>query len=161
MDVTKDVTISALFESDGVTMKFEVATAGMGAADVEVVDVTGDGVTDELDCSLTGVDVGVELAVDGGGVELEWVVGCGKESGVKDGVDIVVETGAVDCQYSSCRRLRKCLPVELEGIIGKYHREAGIGCDATCQMEGGIIKCQRMSVRLNGFEEENGLALDL
>lgn len=91
-----------LFESVTVTIKSEVDIAlDVEAAEVEVVNVTGDGVNDELDCSSTGVGVGVEIDVDVSGVELDAGVSDGKENEVEDGVDIGTEI-TVNCQYLSC-----------------------------------------------------------
>lgn len=96
---------SLLFESVTVTIDSEVVTmldveaAAEGTEDVE--DVTGDGVSDELDCPWTGVGVGVEIAVDEDGGELEGAETEGKKNGIEVEVNVVTGMETVVCQCSS------------------------------------------------------------
>lgn len=85
----------------------------------EEEDVTGDGVNDELDCSGIVIGVVVKITVDEDGGEFEELDSVGKENDSEVEVDVVVGVETV---------------VELLAILGRFHHEAGIGCDATSSM---------------------------
>lgn len=96
---TERLLLSDIVTNVSVVIELNVEAAGEESEEVE--DMTADGVNDELDCSGTGVDVGVEMTIDVDGGELDGEVSAGKLNEEVEVEIIVKGVETVTRQYSS------------------------------------------------------------